>query len=462
MKAKKSYFRSLNGVFLVAAVFWLFGPGSAVASDQIPAKPQDHPIALVGATIHTVSGETIARGTVLFIDGKITALGTNVPLPDGTEKIDVSGKHIYPGLISANSRLGLLEIGAVRATRDFAEVGDIKPNVRAQVSINPDSELLPVARANGLTLVHTIPLGGLISGTSALIRLDGWTWEEMTYVAPVGLYVDWPFMGVRHVPWVTKTDKEQLKERDEKIAKIKNAFAEARAYLKAKEAEAVKGVPYHATDVRWEAMIPFLKKEKPVLLHARGLRQIEAALDWATSEDLKIILVANQDAARVADRLHDLDIPVIYEGTLTTPRRRWEPYDMPFAAPKKLYDAGVKFCISGSGGTFEAAHERNLPYHAAMAAAFGLPKEEALKAVTLYPAQILGVADRVGSLEVGKDATLIVTDGDPLEIRTHVEQEFIEGRKIDLSSRHTQLYEKYRIKYERLRSTDGKEGVTSR
>ncbi|MFQ5824783.1 MAG: amidohydrolase family protein [bacterium] len=429
---------------------------NAMASDQIPAPPQDHPIALVGGIIHTVSGPTIENGTVLFIDGKITAVGTQVELPEGTEQINIQGKHVYPGLIAANSRIGLIEISAVRATRDYAEVGDIKPNVRAEVAFNPDSELLPVARANGVTLAHTIPMGGLISGTSALIMLDGWTWEKMTLKAPIGLYINWPQMGISRAPWVTKSEEEQIKERDEKIQKIRDTFAEARAYLKAKEAEAQKGVPYHNTDLRWEAMSPVLKKEIPVLIHAHEIRQMQAAIDWASDEDLNVVLVGAHDVWRVADLLKPKNIPVIVEGTLDMPMRRWEAYDTPFTIPLKLYEAGVTFCISGSGNTFEAAHERNLPYQAAMAAAYGLPKEEALKAVTLYPAQILGVADRVGSLEVDKDATLIVTDGDPLEIRTHVEWEFIQGRIIDLNSKHTQLYKKYQTKYQRMGLTNGR------
>jgi len=427
--------------------------GQVWGSDQIPAPPQDHPIALIGGTIHTISGATIEDGIVLFESGRITAVGREVQLPPGTEQIDVRGKHIYPGFIAAATILGLTEIGAVRATRDYAEVGEINPNVRAETAINPDSELLPVARANGITLAQSIPTGGLIAGLSALIMLDGWTWEDMTIKAPVGLHVRWPSMRIIRAPWMTQSPKEQKKRRDEQIRKIKEAFAAARAYMKAKEAESQKGVPYHDTDLRWEAMIPALKKEIPVFVHANDIQQIEAAVDWATEEDLRMVLVGGRDAWRVADLLKEKNIPVIITGTHTLPMRRWEPYDTPFTNPLKLYEAGVKFCIAGTGN---AANERNLPYHAATAVAYGLPKEEALKAITLYPAEILGVADRVGSIEVGKDATLIVTNGDPLEIPTQVEMEFIQGRKIDLSSRHTQLYAKYRTKYERMGLASGR------
>ncbi|MFQ6112927.1 MAG: amidohydrolase family protein [bacterium] len=455
MKQKKDCKLSIQ-IVIIAMLALCLTTLNLLASDQVPAPKQDHPIALVGGTIHTVRGETIANGTVVFVDGKITALGKDVALPEGTEQIEIEDKHVYPGLIAANTVLGLVEINAVRATRDFAEVGDVNPNVRAEVSINPDSELLPVARANGITAALSIPTGGLISGTSALIMLDGWTWEALTLKAPIGLHVRWPAMGVSRSPFVTKSKEEQLKERDKNLQKIRDAFAEARAYLRAKEAEAKEGVPYHDTDLRWEAMIPVLKKEIPVFVHANEIRQIQAAMDWASEEDIKMVLVGGQDAWRVADLLKEKNVPVIVGGTHRLPMRRWEAYDTPFTLPLKLYEAGVTFCIATQGGSFGAAHERNLPYQAAMAAAYGLPKEEALKAVTLYPAQILGVAGQVGSLEVGKDATLIVTDGDPLEITTNVEWEFIQGRKIDLSSRHTQLYQKYKTKYQRMGLTNGR------
>jgi imidazolonepropionase-like amidohydrolase len=435
---------------LYVAVMIMVFAWPAGASDQIPAKLQDHPIALVGGTVHPVSGPVITNGTVLFIDGKITAVGSNVSLPTGTEQIDVSGKHVYPGLIATNSMLGLTEIGSVRATLDAAEIGDIKPNVRAESAINPDSEILPVTRANGVTVAQSVPSGGLISGTSATIMLDGWTWEDLTLGAPAGLHVQWPgARGGRFFRRRNQSEEERRKAMQENIQKIKTAFAEARAYMTAKDAESQKGIPYHDTDLRWEAMIPVLKKEVPVFVHANVLSQIQQAVDWALDEDVKVVLVGGQDAWRITDLLKEKGIPVVIGGVLNTPRRRWEPYDTPFTTALKLHEAGVSFCIGFSGR--EASNARNLAYHAAMASAYGLPKEEALKSITVYPAQILGVADRVGSIEVGKDATLIVTNGDPLEITTQVEQEFIQGRTIDLTSRHTQLYEKYKIKYEELK-----------
>jgi len=429
--------------FLIVALFGCFARVQAL---EIPAKPQDHPIVLVGGTVHTVSGSVIENAMVLFDKGKLTGIGTNIELPAGTEKIDIRGKHIYPGLIDARSVIGLVEIDAVRATRDVTESGSINPNIHAEVAVNPESEIIPVTRANGVTVAVTMPDGGVISGSAAAIELDGWTWEDMTLKAPVGMVMNWPSMRINKAWWEQRSEEEQKKARDKSLDVLRNAFRDARAYLKAKRSEAEKSIPFHKTDLRWEAMAPVLDRSIPVLMNAEEIEQIEAAIAWAEQENVKIVLVGGYDSWRVANLLKEKDIPVIVNPIQRTPWRRWEAYDEPSALPKKLNDAGVRFCIAGEAG---ASNERNVPYHAAMAASYGLPKEEALKSITLYPAQILGIADRVGSLDVGKDATLIVTDGDPLEIMTHVEMEFIRGKNISLNSKHTHLYEKYKEKYRR-------------
>lgn len=430
------------------------------ASDQIPAPAQERAIAIVNATVHPVSGEPF-EGDVLFVDGKIVSMGSDISLGEfDAEVIDAEGKHVYPALIAANTSMGLTEIGAVRATRDFAEVGEIKPNVRAEVAFNPDSEHIPVTRANGIALALSVPQGGSISGTSALMRLDGWTWEDMTLSAPVGLHVRWPAMSVSRSPFAD-SEEEQKKRTAERIQAIRDAFTQARAYRKAKAAEAEDGAVRHEEDLRWGAMIPVLDKEIPVFVHANEIREIKAALDWAEGEDLRLVIVGGYDAWRCADLLTERDVPVIVEEIHRVPRRRWEPYDAPFTLPLKLHQAGVRFCIAASGSSFESPHQRNVPYHAATAAAYGLPKAEALKSVTLHAAEILGVGDRVGSIEEGKDATLIVTDGDPLEITTHVEMMFIDGRRIDLENRHKTLYEKYLAKYRQLGLIGGPETTVS-
>ncbi len=432
---------------LCAVVTMANGPSLRAGGNEIPGKPQDHPIVLVGGTIHPVSGPAIPNGMILFDGGKITAIGTNLTLPPSTERIDVTGKHVYPGLILATSTTGLNEIGSVRATRDAVETGSVNPNIRAEAGVNPESEIIPVTRANGITVAVTMPGGGVISGSAAAIELDGWTWEEMTLKAPVGMIVNWPSMRINRAWWERRTEEEQKKEREKALEQLKNAFRDARAYMVAKEAGASGRGAHHDTDLRWEAMIPVLKGSVPVLLNASDLAQIQAAVAWAALEKIRLVIVGGYDAWRAADLLKAHDVPVIAEPIHNTPSRRWEPYDEAFTLPKKLFDAGVKFCISGGGG-YE--NERNLPYQAATAASYGLPADEALKAITLYPAQIMGMADRIGSLENGKDATLIVTTGDPLEITSNVEMEFIRGKAVQLTNRQTHLNDKYREKYRRM------------
>jgi imidazolonepropionase-like amidohydrolase len=434
---------------IVAAILSLAtSRGNAQNYGQIPAPPQTQPIALVGATVHPVSAAIIPNATVVFESGKITALGENVTIPAGAKRIEAGGKHVYPALIAANTTLGLVEIGSVRATLDFRETGQINPSVRAEVAVNPDGEMIPVTRANGVALALSVPQGGLISGTSALLMLEGWTWEQMTLKAPVGMHVEWPDMTMRSGPRVTQSEEEQRKQISENLQLIKDAFAAARAYRTAKAAEAKMGNMRHESDSRWEAMIPVLEGKIPVFVAANEVKQIQAAVQWAEDENVRLVIVGGKDSWRVASLLSEKNVPVIYGPIHDLPQRPWEAYDTPFSAPKKLLEAGVKFCLAN----FDNSNVRNLPYEAATTAAYGLPHEDALKSITLYAAEILGVSDRVGSLEVGKDATLIVTTGDPLEITTQVEREFIQGREIDLGNKHKALYEKYSEKYRRLRN----------
>ena len=421
----------------------------SIASDQVPAPPQTHPILLMNATIHPVSADEIQRGAILFEKGIITAIGRRVTnLPDNTETIDLLGKHVYPGMIAAASVIGLTEIGAVAVTRDFSELGEVNPNVRAEVAYHPDSEIIPVTRSNGVLLAHSCPTGGLISGTSAVMMLDGWTWETSTLKAPAGLHINWPNMGAVRSRYFRITEEEASKRREETLKKLDTIFEEARRYLVAKEAADQSGRIELETDLRWEAMLPVLRREVPVFMHASEVRQIESAVEWANRQNVKMVIVGGYDAWRVADLLKKYEIPVIYETVNSLPRRRWEDFDTPFTGPVKLYEAGVKYCISmGTGG---ASNHRNTPYEASKAASYGLPKDEALKSVTLYAAEVLGIADKAGSLEKGKDATLMITDGDPLEITTQVTQIYIQGKKIDMSDRHKVLYDKYKEKYRQL------------
>jgi imidazolonepropionase-like amidohydrolase len=309
---------------------------------------------------------------------------------------------------------------------------------------NPDSDFLPVTRLNGVTTVLTIPGGGAVRGTSALMHLDGWTQEDITVRAPAALHVQWPNMTPIHAFFELRSDEEQAKARDEAIKAIGDAFDDARAYWTARDAESGKGVPKHDEDVRWDAMRKALKGEIPVAFHCDALNQIRAVLRFCDQQKLtNIILLGGYDSWRVADELKRRDIAVIVAGVLATPNRGYESYDEAFTVASKLAKAGVRFCIADEGGGFAAANARNVPYQAAMAEAFGLDHDEALKSVTLYPAQILGAGDKIGSIEVGKLADLQVTDGDPLIIATHCEQVVVNGKVVPMESRQTRLFHKY-------------------
>lgn len=418
-----------------------------IASDPIPAPKQKNPIALVDGTIYTVSGEVIEGGTVLFEKGKITAMGKNVRVPENAEKISVIGKRVYPGLIDAYTNLGLTEIGSVRGTLDMNETGNINPNSRVEVAVHPESELIPVARSGGITIAIVTPGGGVISGTSAAIMLDGWTWEEMTLKAPLALVVNWPSMVYSPGRFMRMPKEEWQKQRDEQLKRLRTAFAEARSYMKAQTVG--KGKKTYDTDMRWEAMRPVIEGKIPVVVNANELSQIQAAVAWGEQEGVRIIINGGRDAWRVTDLLKAKDVAVIVNPIHTAPVRRWENYDQVFSLPAKLKEAGIRFCISGDYG---ASNSRNTTHHAATAAAYGLSPDEALKAITLFPAQIFGIDDHVGSIEIGKDATLMITDGDPLELSTKVEQIFIQGKKVDMRDKHKQLYQKYQERYEQLRS----------
>jgi imidazolonepropionase-like amidohydrolase len=276
------------------------------------------------------------------------------------------------------------------------------------------------------------------------MHLDGWTWEDMTVRAPVALHVTWPNMSPVHAFFIQQSDEDQMKARDLAIERIGKAFDDARAYGKARDAEKGAGVPRHDEDVKWDAMGRALKGEIPVMFRASTLAQIHAVLKFADDQKLtKVVLVGGGDAWRVADELRARHIAVIADGLLGMPHRASDAYDENFTLPAKLAAAGISFCISDGGSGFGAMNARNLGYNAAMAAAYGLSRDEALKSVTLYPAQILGIADQLGSIETGKIADVIVTNGDPLDITTQIEQVYIAGKPTSMETRHTRLFHQY-------------------
>jgi imidazolonepropionase-like amidohydrolase len=420
---------------------------SAFSLTSAQTKPDQGIYAIRNARIVTVNGATIERGTVLIRDGKIAAVGANVSVPGNAKVIDAQGLSVYPGLIDSNTTLGLSEVGQVNATVDTTELGDFKANMKALTAVNPNSELIPVARMNGVTTALTCPRGGMIAGQCALINLDGWTPQEMKLLAPAGLQMNYPaigFGGRRGGGFAQvqgQSGEEQRRLRDRQIESLRKKLEDAQAYAKAREAAAAdKSIPARTIDLGLEAMIPVVKGELPVLIDANGEREIRGAIELADRYKLKLIINGGDNAAKVARTLKEKNIPVILGPVLDLPDSEDDSYDTPYARAAELHKAGVRFAFS----TGSASDVRLLPYHAGTAAAFGLPKEEALKGVTIYPAQILGVDKLVGSIETGKVANLVVTDGDILEFRTKIKHIFINGHPVDLTNKHTRLYEKFK------------------
>ena len=442
----------------------------AVASDEVPGAPATRPVALVGGTVYPVSGPAVEDGVVVVADGKIAAVGKrgDVDVPADAESVDCGGKRIYPGLFDASDQLGLVEIGAVRATVDDTETGGLNPNAQARVSVNPDSEVIPTVRANGILLANVTPTGGIVSGESATMMLDGWTYEDMTLKPVTGIRLNWPNLLPRESYRRFIPIERQLQVRDESLRAIEDVFDAAERYRVALDAAGVEsaatrpaattragkiattaaatrpGMEVPDYDAKLEAMVPLLTGRVPLIVNADEQSQIESAVAFAARRKIKLIVLGAADAGKVIPLLKQHDVAVILEGTHRMPTARDEPYDEPFTLPARLAAAGVRFAVASNR---EPAFARNLPEQVGTAVGYGLDEADALKCMTLSPAQILGVADRVGSLEAGKDATLIVCDGDILETPTHVVAAYIQGRPVDLSSKQTKLYEKYKQRY---------------
>ena len=420
---------------------------SASTFAQNPAQPPSGPIALTDANIFPVSREPIEAGTLLIEDGKIKAIGKDIAIPEGTKTISLEGKSIYPGFIESHSQLGLTEFAAVKATNYFREPGDINPNVKALVSINMENVILPVTRSGGVLVALSAPSGGMISGRSAIVQLEGWTYEDMAIKPVTTMQVNWPLQSIppglaaRLKKDKLKEEKEEIEEHKEELMKF---FAMAKAYHEGRSQ--TENRP--AFDSRLEAMRDVIAGKVPMMVRADRAAEIRDAVAFAVKEKLKIIIIGGYDAQQCAELLKEHDVPVIVSATHRLPLRRDDRHDASYTLPARLKAAGVKYCISSTDRS-ETWNTRNLPFHAASAQAYGLDPNEALRSITLSAAEILGIDDRVGSLEVGKDATLIVTSGDPLEAVSTIDRAWITGREIDLTNHQIKLYEKYKDKYER-------------
>jgi imidazolonepropionase-like amidohydrolase len=428
---------------LLAVAVAVLALAAAGASGQTAPAAPPRVFTLVNATIHPASGPDIPSGHLVVRDGKIAEVGPGPQAAAEGAVVDLKGAHVYPSLLPPLTVLGLAEISAVRATIDMGEIGEINPAARASVAMNYDSELLPVARSGGVLIAGVTPVGSVMSGTAAVMKLQGWTREDGALRDPAAITVFWPDLAIDRSPDARRSVEKQKKERDERVRRLKDAFRDARAYAAARAAEGRSGVPKHDFDPTLDALVPAVEGKIPVIVRADRLAQIRDAIAWARDEKLLLVLWGAADGWRAADEIAKANVAVIIDSPNDLPLRDDEPYDSQYANAAKLNAAGVRILFNEGGGS-DASNVRNLPQLVAAAVAHGFPRAKALPAVTLEPARLLGVADRVGSLEPGKDATLIVTDGDLFDIRSRVVAAYLDGKELDLSDKQKRLYERYR------------------
>lgn len=417
----------------------------------------DDAVLIRNADVYPVTSAEVKGASILIQDGKIAEIGTKISVPKGAKVIDAKGLRVYPGMIDSGTTLGLSEISAERVTVDTNEIGEFLPQVRALVAVNPDSATFAVTRVNGITSAVTYPGQGrgggggrgpvapqFIAGQAALIHLSGWTWEEMDILPSAAMQLNFPSLGGRggrgggmaesggRGP-VTFT--EAKRQYDQQIQKINDFFDAARQYQK----ERAANPPGFTKDLKMEAMLPVLEQKEPVAITANRERSIHDAILFTEKQHIKAVILQPHELGNEAAELKAHNIPVIFGRTEALPENEDDPYDEEMTLPSEAYKAGVKFAF----GTFSNEWSRNLPYNAARAVAFGLPYDEALKAITINAAEIWGVGGETGSIEKGKWADLMVTDGDPLEVPTQVKHLYIKGKEVELTNRQIELYHRY-------------------
>jgi len=404
-----------------------------------PAAPQERPILLTKGTAHLGNGTVIRSANILFAHGKLVSItDASAPLPEGDhETIDIAGKHVYPGFILANSNLGLSEIGSISATNDTTERGDLNPNVRSIVAYNTDSELIPTLRFNGVLIAQVTPQGGLLSGSSSIVALEGWNWEDAVIKTDDGLHLNWPARNENRFDFTTFSRRVgPNKDYDKQVGALESLFNDARAY---------KNDPGRETNLKLAAMAGLWDGSRTLFIHTELARGIVEGVSFAKRHGVaRMVLVGASEAMMVADFLKQQGIPVILSEIHRLPDNDDDDVDAPYKLPAQLFAEHIPFCLSYSS----TMNARNLAFLAGTAAAYGLENEAALRAITLDAAVILGIASRVGSLEAGKDATLFVSTGDALDMRgNNVEMAFIAGRRLNLEGRQQILYERYKNKY---------------
>ena len=420
----------------------------------VPGSPQTDRILILGGTAHLGTGEVIENAAIGFADGFINFVGTvrDVDRKRYARVVEAEGKHVYPGFIAPNSTLGLMEVAAVRASRDYAEVGTFKPNVRSIIAYNAASDITPTVRTNGVLMGQITPRGGVIAGSSSVVHFDAWNWEDAVVRADDGIHLNWPSTHHKHF----EDGRAQLRKRktyDQQLHEIRDFFSRARAYAAGKPVR---------RDLRMEAMRGlFVDGDRnasgatTLYIHASDAKQIAEVIRFKRSEDLeRVVLVGGVDSWMLADPLRENNIAVMVQRTHSVPRFAEDDIDLPYRLPKLLEDEGVEYCLQGEGRMPEM-NTRNLPFFAGTAVAYGLEYEQAVRALTLSTARILGIDDVCGSLEPGKDATLFISAGDALDMMGNaVQHAWVQGRDVVLDNKQIQLYEKYKAKYDAQRAAD--------
>lgn len=420
----------------------------AAAQEVIyPAKEFKGKTFITNGTIHVGNGTVIENGTIVISNGKITSVGAGAGSPGSDARvIDAKGKHVYPGLILANTDIGLKEIAnGVRASNDHTELGEFNSNIRAITAYNTDSRVMAVLRSNGILLASVAPQGGSVSGSSTVVQLDAWNWEDAAYQMDAGMHITLPsfisrgggrrFGGFPGFPGAGGADAG--KSALEKVEEIKSFFRQAKAYIQE---------PVHSNiNLKLEAMRPLIEKKQKLFVHGDQIKQMLIAIDFAKEFGVDVVIVGGSESFQIADLLKANNISVILDQCLNLPATEDDDIDQPFKTPAALQKAGVLYCISDDDAN---TRYRNLSYNAGIAATFGLTKEEALSAITLNAAKILGVEGKTGSIEVGKDANIVVSEGDLLDMKSStVTDALIQGRQINLDNKQKQLYERYKYKY---------------
>lgn len=417
----------------IAYIILLVCSGVAALA-QVP-KGKYGTFVLTNATVETVTKGTISNGTVIITNGKITYVGAATSAPQGAEVIDCKGKWIHPGFIDGGTSIGLSEVGSDQRTRDNNEIGDVIPQMQALTAVNPNSALIPVTRVSGVTTALTMPVGGLLPGTAALINLHGYTPDQM-YADFKGIVINFPSTG-RRGGFDRRSDEDIKSATDKALKKLNEVFDRATQYSKLDSTMKGKGIEYYP---EMQALLSAVRGESAVLVEVNAAKDILEALKWIKDRKLKkVVLTGCREGWRVAADIAKSGLPVIAGPVLALPSRDYDRYDKAYANPGLMKKAGVKVALR----TSETENVRNLLFNAGFAAAYGMGREEAIKAITIVPAEIFGVSDKLGSIEVGKTANIVVSDGDPLETKTNIIHVFIDGWQIPMVSRHTQLYDEF-------------------